>query len=93
VTRSISPVPATLPLADVTKPGAVRERLAQALRLADTFIDLRTYVVELASDLEAAERDPVDAMADTQRMQGAPWDDECAPSTPRGSPLGEEYGV
>lgn len=93
--RSISPVPATLPLADVRRLNAVRERLCHALRVADTLAELRAYVTELAADLEDAfaPRDDVDTAADTVRTPGAPWDGDAAPSTPRGSELGEEYGV
>jgi hypothetical protein len=101
VTRSISPAPATLSLADVRRLDAVRERLCHALRVTDTLTGLRTYVAELASAIESELRAPavvtIDAdaepAADTQRMFGAPWDGDSAPPTPRASTLGEEYGV
>lgn len=98
--RSLSPAPATLPLADVRRLNAVRERLCHALRVADTLTDLRAYVAELASDIEGELRPseaqaltPEDQVADTVRIYTRPWDDDSAPSTPRGSELGEEYGV
>lgn len=94
MTRSISPVPATLPLSDVRKLNAVRERLCHALRVADTLPGLRAYVAELASDLQDAVAPPVDEPTpDTVRTYSAPWDGDSAPPTPRASPLGEEYGV
>lgn len=97
--RSMSPAPTTLPLADVRRLNAVRERLNHALRVADTLGALRTYVTELASDLQdVASGDtvaptPEYAAPDTQRMFGAPWDGDAAPATPRASEIGEEYGV
>lgn len=91
MTRSISPLPATLPLADVRRLDAVHARLCHALRVADTLPGLRTYVAELASDIESATAD--DAAPDTVRTFGAPWEGDSAPSTPRASELGEEYGV
>lgn len=88
--RSMSPVPTTLPLADVRRLDAVRERLCHALRVADTLTDLRTCVAELASDIEAELEAPA---PDTVRTFSAPWEGDSAPPTPRGSELGEEYGV
>lgn len=101
MTRSLSPAPTTLPLADVRRLNAVRERLCHALRVADTLGALRAYVTELASDIEEVV-DPTspavredDASADTERapVGTAPWDSDTAPPTPRDSDLGEEYGV
>lgn len=88
--RSLTPAPATLSLADVTRLDVVRERLCLALRVATTLGALRAAVAELACDLEGAaeERAP-----DTERQFGAPWDGDAAPATPRASELGEEYGV
>lgn len=86
--RSISPVPATLPLGDVRSLAAVRERLCHALRVADTLPRLRACVAELASDIEDEETAPA-----TVRTYGAPWEGDSAPPTPRASALGEEYGV
>ncbi len=91
MTRSLTPSPATLPLADVRRLDAVRERLCHGLRVTDTLSGLRAYVTELASELEDAageQRAP-----DTERVFGAPWEGDAAPSTPRASDLGEEYGV
>lgn len=90
MTRSISPLPATLPLADVRRLEAVRSRLCHALRTADTLSGLRTYVTELASDLESVVAD--EPAPDTVRQFGAPWEGDSAPPTPRASELGEEYG-
>jgi hypothetical protein len=91
VTRSITPTPATLSLADVHNLAAVRERLCHALRVTDTLTGLRTYVAELASDLELAQAE--DGAPDTVRTYSAPWEGDSAPATPRASELGEEYGV
>jgi hypothetical protein len=91
ITRSMSPAPVTLPLADASRLDAVRERLCHGLRLANTLAELRAYVAEVASDLESvidADRAP-----DTERVFGAPWEGDSAPATPRVSKLGEEYGV
>lgn len=95
MTRSLSPVPTTLPIADVRRLNAVRERLCHALRVADTLGALRAYVTELASDMQdvTAAPPPEDAAPDTERVFGAPWDSDTAPPTPRDSDLGEEYGV
>jgi hypothetical protein len=89
----VTPVPATLPLADVRRINAVRERLCYALRVANTLSGLRTYVAALASDLEAAVTPPDEHAPDTVRTYTAPWDGDAAPPTPRASALGEEYGV
>lgn len=103
--RAITPIPATLPIADARRLESVRERLRHALRVSTTLAVLRTYVAELACDLKTAlseaeaptltpyTEEPADPLADTQRMIAAPWDDDCAPPTPRASTLGEEYGV
>lgn len=91
MTRSITPTPATLSLADARRLDAVRERLCHALRVADTLSGLRAYVAEVASDIEVAAAE--DRAPDTERVFGAPWEGDSAPPTPRVSPQGEEYGV
>jgi hypothetical protein len=97
VTRSITPLPATLDLDDVRQLNAVAERLRQALRNADTLPELRTYVATLASDLEDVVDVEIGAndgpAPDTVRTYAAPWEGDCAPPTPRASEIGEEYGV
>ncbi len=93
--RSITPAPVTLPLADVRRNNAVRERLLHALRVADTLGALRTYVVQLADDLlqpGALDPEPEELAAETMRSYCPPWD-EIAPGTPRDSAAGKEFGV
>lgn len=91
--RSVTPAPATLSLADARNLNAVRERLRLALRTADTLPALRSAVAELASDLESALAPaPDEHEADTVRDLVRPWEGDCAPATPRDSALGEEYG-
>lgn len=70
---------------------SVRARLCCALRTADTLAALRACVADVAADLESAA--VADAMADTERVYGPPWLGDSAPSTPRASELGEEFGV
>ena len=83
--RSVTPAPATLELADVRRLAAVRERLNLALRTASTLPALRAEVAALSADLE-------DEAADTVRdLDCAPGADR-APSTPRESAAGKEYG-
>lgn len=82
--------PATLDLSDVRRLDMVRERLNLALRAADTLTELRAYVCALSADLEdtiACEQCP-----QTERATAPNWTDEQAPSTPRESPEGREYG-
>lgn len=93
MTRSITPTPETLPLADVRRGNAVRERLCHALRVTDTLAGLRAYVAALAADLEDAFAPADDTAPDTIRTYLAPWDGDSAPPTPRASELGEEYGI
>jgi hypothetical protein len=92
--RSISPVPATLNLADARNLNAVRERLLLGLRTTDALGTLRAFVVELVDDIGtgALDPEPEELAADTLRSYGHPADDS-APPTPRDSPEGEEYGV
>ena len=94
--RSISPLPATLPLADVRRLNAVRERLLLALRTADTLGALRSDVATLASDMQdLSGLTEEDHSAPTQRMPVShrPWDDDAAPATSRDTELGREFGV
>ncbi len=101
--RSLSPVPTTLDLADVTRLDAVRGRLLQGLRTCDTLAEARTVMAELAADLESVtaptRRTLEEDAPDTEREPPSrrPWDgewhDDCAPSTPVRSVLGEEYGI
>lgn len=90
MTRSLSPALATLPLADVRRLDAVRERLCHALRTADTLTDLRAYVAELASDIEG---ELIEEQAPDTVRHRQQWEDDRAPATPRDSTLGEEFGV
>lgn len=99
--RSLTPP--TLRTADVHRLSVVLERLRFALRSAETLGQLRTYVVELAADVESVVTD--DRAAPTLRVSEVAPDTlpspmaaltalaaESAPSTPYGSALAEEFG-
>lgn len=84
--------PVTLP--ELAKLEAVRVRLNAALRTQHTLTGLRGALIELSSELEDA-LDP-DRAPPTERAPlgyPMPWEGDVAPSTPRASELGEEYGA
>lgn len=99
--RSLSPMPATLPLADVRRMNAIVGRLGLALRTSETLADLRRHCAALAADIQDGVIDPsgaehaADTAPDTTRepQSHRPWDGDSAPATPRDSALGEEYGI